>query len=157
MRHRGGLGANGETIRRAQAEAQARGLSIRVEGMDVLEVERRATRKELAIYALHQMHDEALRAWVPLRPLLPSNPDHAIPAELQALIVEWWQNGRRRGRQWMLEMSHEHFAGYIHTSHRQYPFTLRDRFAHAPEPSGKRRVFPNRHAPVAVQQEPQDA
>ncbi|MGR4068037.1 T6SS phospholipase effector Tle1-like catalytic domain-containing protein [Billgrantia sp. C5P2] len=158
VRHRGGVGANGETIRRAQAEAEARGLSIRVEGMDVLEVERRATRKELAIYALHQMHDEAKRAWVPLRDLDDTDPDHVIPAELQALIDSWWQNGRRHGRQWMLEMSHEHFTGYIHTSHRQYPFTLRDRFAHAPEPSGKRRVFPNHHsAPVAAPQEPQDA
>ncbi|MBW6392024.1 DUF2235 domain-containing protein [Halomonas sp. Y3S6] len=156
VRHRGGLGANGETIRRAQAEAQARGLDIRVEGMDVLEVERRATRKELAIYALHQMYEEAKRAWVPLDELR-DDPDHTIPAELQALIDSWWQGGRRHGRQWMLEMSHEHFAGYIHTSHRQYPFTLRDRFAHAPEPSGVRRVFPNRHVPVAAPQEPQDA
>ncbi|MGR2740369.1 phospholipase effector Tle1 domain-containing protein [Billgrantia sp. Q4P2] len=157
VRRRGGLGANGETIRRAQAEAQERGLDIRVDGMDVLEVERRATRKELAIYALHQMHDEALRAWVPLRPLLATNPEHAIPAELQTLIDDWWQSGRRRGRQWMLDISHEHFAGYIHTSHRQQSYSLRDHFAHAPEPSGKRRIFPNLHGvPKVAQQEPQD-
>ena len=152
IRRRAGLGANGETIRRAQAEARARGLDIRVDGRDVLEIERRATRKELAIYALHQMHEEAKRAWVPLRPLLPSNPDHAIPAELQTLIDEWWEGGRRRGQQWMLDVSHEHFAGYIHTSHRQ------ESLAHAPEPGGVRRVFPNRHeAPVTAPQEPQDA
>lgn len=152
VRRRGGLGANGETIRRAQAEAQARGLGIRVDGMDVLEVERRATRKELAIYALHQMHEEAKRAWVPLRDLDDTDPDHTIPDELQTLIDEWWLNGRRRGRQWMLDASQEHFVGYIHTSHRQ------ESLAHEPEPSGVRRVFPNRHdAPVATPREPQDA
>jgi len=158
VRRRAGLGANGETIRRAQAEAQARGLDIRVDGRDVLEIERRATRKELAIYALHQMHEEAKRAWAPLRDLDDTDPDHAIPTELQTLIDEWWQNGSRRGRQWMLDMSHEHFAGYIHTSHRQHPYSLRDRFAHAPEPSGVRRVFPNvsLHSYLPTQ-EPQNA
>jgi hypothetical protein len=58
----------------------------------------------------------------------------------------------------MLDMSHEHFAGYIHTSHRQHPYSLRDRFAHAPEPSGVRRVFPNLslHSYLPTQ-EPQNA
>jgi hypothetical protein len=151
VRRRAGLGANGETVRRAQAEAQARGLDIRVDGRDVLEIERRATRKELAIYALHRMYDEAKRAWVPLDELR-DDADHTIPAELQTLIDEWWEGGRRRGRQWMLDVSHEHFAGYIHTSHRQ------ESLAHAPEPSGVRRVFPNRHeVPITAPKEPQNA
>ncbi|MGR2739633.1 hypothetical protein ACUY1T_14375 [Billgrantia sp. Q4P2] len=55
------------------------------------------------------------------------------------------------------DVSDEHFAGYIHTSHRQHPYSLRERFAHAPEPRGKRRVFPNLHGvPMVAQQEPQD-
>lgn len=137
VRRRGGLGASGETIRRAQAEAEARGLSIRVDGMDVLEIERRDTRKELAIYALHQMYREARRARVPLRDLDDAEPDHAIPAELQAIIGEWEREGRQRGQQWMLDVSRERFAGYLHTSHRH------EELVHAPEPSGARRVFPN--------------
>ncbi|WP_232090246.1 T6SS phospholipase effector Tle1-like catalytic domain-containing protein [Billgrantia diversa] len=146
VRRRGGLGANGETTRLAQEEAQARGLSIRVDGMDVLEVERRATRKELAIHALHRMHDEAKRVWVPLRDLDDADPNHAIPAELREKLDAWRAAGGR------LDDSHRFLNGYIHTSHRQ------ESLAYAPEPSGERRVFPNHHdAPVAAPQEPQNA
>nr|WP_240935952.1 DUF2235 domain-containing protein [Halomonas bachuensis] len=145
VRRRGGLGANGETIRLAQAEAQARGLSIRVDGMDVLEVERRATRKELAIYALRQMYEEARRAWVPFDELR-DDADHTIPAELREKLDAW----RAAGGQ--LDDSHRFLNGYIHTSHRQ------ESLAYAPEATGVRRVFPNRHdVPVATPQEPQDA
>jgi hypothetical protein len=45
--------------------------------------------------------------------------------------------------------------GYIYVSS---PYSLRDRFAHAPEPSGVRRVFPNvsLHSYLPTQ-EPQNA
>ncbi|EWH01376.1 T6SS phospholipase effector Tle1-like catalytic domain-containing protein [Halomonas sp. BC04] len=151
VRRRAGLGANGETIRRAQEDAEKRGLAIRVDGMDVIEIERRAIRKELAIYALHEMYREARKIHVPLDELR-DDADHVIPAELQVIIDDWEEEGMRRKRQWMLDVSRERFADYIHTSHRQ------ESLAHAPEPSGVRRVFPNRHgAPVAPQQELQGA
>ncbi|MFY0992619.1 phospholipase effector Tle1 domain-containing protein [Halomonas sp. C05BenzN] len=132
VRRRAGLGSNGRTIRLAQEEAAARGLELRVEPPDVLEIERRATRKELAILALHQMHPLALQLGVPLRGLDEAEPDHALPAELKNAWETWQRAGAR------LEDARSYLHGYIHTSHRQ------ESLPHAPEASGVRRVFANR-------------
>ncbi|PMR69048.1 hypothetical protein C1H66_12620, partial [Halomonas heilongjiangensis] len=112
VRRRAGLGSNGRTIRLAQEEAAARGLELRVEPPDVLEIERRATRKELAIYALHQMHQLAHQSGVPLDELR-NDSDHTIPDELQGALDAWKKVGAR------LEDARRYLHGYIHTSHRQ--------------------------------------
>ncbi len=145
VRRRGGLGSNGRTIRLAQEEAAARGLELRVEPPDVLEIERRATRKELAIHALHQMHQLAHQSGVPLDELR-NDSDHTIPDELQGALDAWKKAGAR------LEDARRYLQGYIHTSHR------RESLAHAPEASGVRRVFANRAASVFdASREAQDA
>ncbi|PXX97715.1 hypothetical protein CR157_13095 [Halomonas sp. LBP4] len=145
VRRRGGLGSNGRTIRLAQEEAAARGLELRVEPPDVLEIERRATRKELAIHALHQMHRLAQQLGVPLDELR-NDADHILPSELQDALDAWKQSGAR------LEDARNYLQGYIHTSHRQ------ESMAHAPEVSGVRRVFANRPGGVFNEaREAQDA
>ncbi|PXX89050.1 hypothetical protein [Halomonas heilongjiangensis] len=136
VRRRAGLGSNGRTIRLAQEEVAARGLDLRVEPPDVLEIERRATRKELAIHALHQMHPLALQMGVPLRRLDDAEPDHTLPAELKGAWEAWQKAGAR------LEDARSYLHGYIHTSHRQ------ESLSHAPEASGVRRVFANRAVSV---------
>nr|WP_276316594.1 DUF2235 domain-containing protein [Halomonas flagellata] len=113
VRRRGGLGSNGRTIRLAQEEAAARGLELRVEPPDVLEIERRATRKELAIHALHQMHRLVQQMGVPLLPLTLSNPNHAIPQSLQGALEACQKAGAR------IKDARNYLQGYIHTSHRQ--------------------------------------
>jgi hypothetical protein len=97
VRLRQGLGMSGESIRLAQQEAARRGLEIEVRGTDVLEVERRHTRKELAIHALRLMHAQALAAGLPLRPLQASNPEHWMPEELAEALAHWQASGGRLG------------------------------------------------------------
>jgi T6SS, Phospholipase effector Tle1-like, catalytic domain len=130
-----GHGLNSETIRAAQEKiselnrADPRNIQPRVQGTDVFAEERRATRKELAIYALHQMHRYAQESGVPLAPMRESQPEFLIPNELQKKLDKWLAAGGK------LSEARDYLEGYIHTSHREW--TL----AHHPESSQQRRVF----------------
>lgn len=143
VRLRANLALAGDAaIRRAQEEAAKRGRYIRVQYPDVVEVEHRYTRKELSRVALRKMHEQALAAGVPLRPLPQDNPDYVLPPALE----QAWQRWQAAGGS-MAEA--RHFLGeYIHTSHRQPlgsagPMQDLRNYADRPEPSGVRRVFHN--------------
>jgi uncharacterized Zn-binding protein involved in type VI secretion len=105
---------------------------------DIHVQERRHTRKELAIYNLHRMHEFAVIGGVPVDDLNRSNPDHALPATLQSAIESWQSSGGS------LEASRKYLGGFIHTSHSIYKFGL------DPEPTGQRSIFQNRPTQAIV-------
>lgn len=105
---------------------------------DIHVQERRRTRKELAIYNMHRMHEFAVIGGVPVDDLNRSNPDHALPATLQSAIESWQSSGGS------LEASRKYLGGFIHTSHSIYKFGL------DPEPTGQRSIFQNRPTQAIV-------
>ena len=107
----------------------SRNIQPRINGMDVIAEERRPTKKELAIYALHRMHKFAVSEGVPLLPMDTSAGGYHIPEELHRALQAWQNSGAS------LADSDKYLAGYIHTSHRM------DELPHLPEKSGIRQVF----------------
>lgn len=126
-----GLADGGHTQRTAipQLEAQyARSgrtvIAVPQLNGDIHVQERRLTRKELAMYNLHQMHELAVAGHAPLRGLNPSDSDHALPDSL--------------------ESSRQYLGEFIHTSHSIFDLGM------AQEPSGKRSVFYNNPSSAEV-------
>ncbi|WP_240488167.1 MULTISPECIES: type VI secretion system PAAR protein [unclassified Halomonas] len=132
-----GHGLNPRTIQSAQQKitelnaADSRNIQPRVEGSDVIAVERRPTRKELSYYALHKMYDYAVNAGVPLD----SMDDYPIPAPLQDALNQWQTTGGD------LMNARDYLYDYIHTSYRVGPITSFESIAHRPEPNRIRRFF----------------
>ncbi|MCW8978615.1 MAG: type VI secretion system PAAR protein [Marinobacter sp.] len=141
-----GHGMNYRTIQSAQKKIEAlnrndhRNIQARVEGTDVIAEERRATRKELAIHALHLMYEMAVSEGLPMSPMDLSNANHRIPDDLKKAIDAWQEAGAN------LFAARKYLGKYMHTSHRE------DVLPHLPENSGKRRIFYNRPS-LAVQQQ----
>jgi hypothetical protein len=140
-----GLADGGHTQRTAipQLEAQyARPgrtvIAVPQPNGDIHVQERRRTRKELAIYNLHQMHKLAVAGHAPLRVLDPSDSDHALPDSLQAALQSWRSSGGS------LESSRQYLGEFIHTSHSIFDLGM------AQEPSGKRSVFYNKPSSAEV-------
>lgn len=133
-----GHGGNPRTIRIAQEkiavwnESDPRNIQARVSGMDVIAEERRPTRKELAIYALHKMYAYAVDAGVPLIELRKEQEEFRLPSDLRHAIRIWRAEGGE------LSSAKKFLEGYIHTSHRA------GSVAHGPELSGIRRQFLNK-------------
>jgi len=140
-----GHGGNHRTTRIAQQKIaelnqnDSRNIQPRVKGLDVIAEERRPTKNEIAVYALHRMHKLAVSEGVPLLPMDTSVDGYSIPAELQQALQAWQNAGAN------LADSDEYLAGYIHTSHRV------DELPHLPEKSGVRRVFLNRGSMASQQ------
>jgi len=137
--------AGGEAIRLAQADAAKYGRHIQVQYPDVVEVEHRHTRKELALVALHKMHEQAKAAGAPLRGLPLGDPDYTLPPALEQAWQRWQAAGGA------MNLARRFLGQYIHTSHRE-PLgsqgVVRDleNYAHRPEPSGIRRILFNNPA-----------
>lgn len=137
----GGHGTNWRTVQIAQREIEAwnardsRNIQPEIRGMDVYAVERRPTRKELAIYALYQMYDQASSSGVPLQQVDKTLEEYRIPMDLRMAIDDWQSAGAK------LDNAQDYFGNYIHTSHRS------GSIPHGPTTSGKREVYPNR--PIA--------
>ena len=133
---RAGHGLNARTVQIAQRDAEQQELYIRVEGPDVILERRLPTRKELAIYSLHNMHEFALERGVPLRDLRLNDPAHIIPEELQEQLTAWKEAGGQ------LKDSKRYLEGYIHTSYKEGALVpWFDRIKDAPEPGYTRREF----------------
>ncbi len=134
----GGHGTNWRTVQMAQREIEAwnardsRNIQPEIRGTDVYAVERRPTRKELAIYALYQMYDQASSSGVPLQQIDKTLEEYRIPMDLRMAIDEWQSAGAK------LDHAQDYFGNYIHTSHRS------GSIPHGPTTSGKREVYPNR-------------
>jgi uncharacterized Zn-binding protein involved in type VI secretion len=105
---------------------------------DIHVQERRRTRKELAIYHLHQMHKLAVAARAPFDQLNRTSPAHALPDSLRTALRSWQSSGGS------LESSRQHLSEFIHTSHCIFQFGM------GQEASGKRSVFYNKPANAEV-------
>lgn len=105
---------------------------------DIHVQERRRTRKELAIYALHQMHRYAVKSGVPLDGLDPSNEDYALPEALKHSLNQWESSGMA------LDSAKQYLGDYIHTSHDPH-YSL----SNPPHPSGRREIYANHPAKAA--------
>ena len=128
---------HGGTRERLYREMRERGNEVRPVGPQILlEVQRKPTHKELAILALREMDKYARTHGAPLRPVPPDDPAYNLPLDLDAQLFVWRAVGAP------LEKSMHYLKNYIHTSHRDMALTTPD-LAHAPEPHGLRRVFPN--------------
>lgn len=99
---------------------------------DIHVQERRRTRKELAIYALHQMHRYAVECGVPLDGLDPSSDDYALPESLRRSLNEWKSSGMA------LDAAKQYLGEYIHTSHDPH-YSL----SNPPHPTGRREIYTN--------------
>lgn len=105
---------------------------------DIHVQERRRTRKELAIYALHQMHQYAVKSGVPLDGLDPSSQDYALPEALKLVLKQWKSSGMA------LKSAKQYLGDYIHTSHDPH-YSI----SNPPHPSGQREIYSNNPANAA--------
>lgn len=140
-----GLADGGHTQRTAipQLEAQyARPgrtiIAVPQPNGDIHVQERRRTRKELAIYHLHRMHELAVAGNAPLDRLNRTSPSHALPTSLQTALQSWKSSGG------ILASSQNYLGEFIHTSHSIFHFGM------AQEPSGKRAVFYNKPSSAEI-------